>query len=162
MIEQRISRATRAGLTLSISLVLIGLTVACSQRSHATQSSQPTNQPSSQATTPTAINEEIFTVVEVPPSFPGGNAEINRYLRKNMRYPEAASIAKAKGRVFVSFIVTKEGRIQDVTILKGQGYGLDEEAKRLVETMPNWTPGRQAGRPVHVRYNLVVPFELEK
>lgn len=105
------------------------------------------------------MEEEVFTVVQVPPSFPGGNAQIGPYLRQNLRYPEAAMNAKVEGKVFVSFIVTYEGRIQDVTVLKGYGYGLNEEAVRVVQAMPTWTPGRQAGRPVNVKYNLVIPFE---
>ncbi|GAB3809107.1 hypothetical protein GCM10028819_49640 [Spirosoma humi] len=103
--------------------------------------------------------EEVFTVVQVPPSFPGGNGQIGPYLRQNLRYPEAALNAKVVGKVFVSFIVTYEGRIQDVNVLKGYGYGLDEEAIRVVQTMPAWTPGKQNGHPVNVKYNLVIPFD---
>lgn len=148
------------GLALSISTLLIGLSGACSQRSQATQSGQATNQPSGQAATQPPMADEVFTVVQVPPSFPGGNAQISNYLRQNLRYPEAALKARVEGRVFVSFIVTYEGGIRDVSILKGYGYGINEEARRLVQNMPNWIPGRQAGRPVNVKYNLVVPFEL--
>jgi len=123
------------------------------------QSGQATNEPSSLSTDQSTREEEVFTVVQVPPSFPGGNDQIGPYLRQNLRYPEAASKAKVEGKVFVSFIVTHDGRIQNVTVLKGYGYGIDEEAIRLVQNMPAWTPGRQAGRPVNVKYNLVIPFE---
>ncbi|GAB3317124.1 hypothetical protein GCM10027299_08160 [Larkinella ripae] len=105
-------------------------------------------------------NDPVFTVVEQSPEFPGGFARLDEYLRRNLRYPEAARNAKVEGRAFVSFIVTKEGAIKDVQLLKGLGYGTNEEAIRLVQTMPNWTPGKQSGQPVHVKYNLVVRFDL--
>ncbi|GAB3898916.1 energy transducer TonB [Spirosoma agri] len=144
--------ANDCGRILPIFMLLIEFMTACSQLSVVTKTAQPTSQ--------TISNEPIFTVVEVPPSFPGGNAQLSSYLRTNVRYPEAARKAKVDGRVFVSFIVTKEGHLEDVTILKGYGYGLDEEALRLVQTMPTWVPGRQANRPVSVKFNLVVPFDL--
>ncbi|SOD96766.1 energy transducer TonB [Spirosoma fluviale] len=152
MVPQRRNGAfPNARLALSISTLLIGLLMACSQRSLPTQSSQTDYQ--------AAIDEEVFTVVEVPPGFPGGNAGLSSYLRENLRYPEAAIKAKVQGKVFVSFLVTKEGTIRNVAILKGFGYGINEEAIRLIQAMPNWIPGRQSGHPVNVKYNLVVPFD---
>ena len=62
--------------------------------------------------------------------------------------------------MFLSFIVTKDGRILEVHPLRGIGFGADEEAVRLVESMPNWNPGKQSGRSVNVKYNLVIPFAL--
>ncbi|WP_460940954.1 energy transducer TonB [Spirosoma humi] len=123
------------------------------------QSSQTTTTPATRSPDQSPMVEEVFTVVQVPPSFPGGNGQIGPYLRQNLRYPEAALNAKVVGKVFVSFIVTYEGRIQDVNVLKGYGYGLDEEAIRVVQTMPAWTPGKQNGHPVNVKYNLVIPFD---
>lgn len=102
----------------------------------------------------------MFSVVEVPPSFSTGNDQIGAYLRQNLRYPEAALKAKVGGKVFVSFIVTYECRLQGVTVLKGYGNGINEEAIRLIQTMPTWTPGKQAGHPVNIKYNLVIPFDL--
>ena len=113
-----------------------------------------------QTTKRSPIEEEIFTVCEVPPSFPGGTTELDNYIRQNLRYPEAALNKKVQGKVFVSFIVTKDGNIQEVHPLRGIGFGADEEAVRLVENMPNWNPGNQSGRPVNVKYNLVIPFTL--
>ncbi|MCX6213085.1 energy transducer TonB [Spirosoma sp.] len=153
MIPQRSNRsASNAGLMLTTMMLLIGITMACSQRSQTTQSSQTVSQP--------FVTEEIFTVCEVPPSFPGGNALIRDYLRQNLRYPEAAIKAKVQGRVFVSFLVTKDGTIRDVTILKGYSHGINDEAIRLTQAMPTWIPGKQAGHAVNVTYNLVIPFEL--
>ncbi|GAB2541278.1 energy transducer TonB [Spirosoma aerophilum] len=148
------------GLILVIGLPLTALTIACSHRSQTTQSGQSANQSVTQATYSPVMEEEVFTVCEVPPSFPGGNAELGNYLRQNLRYPEAASKAKIDGKVFVAFIVTNQGLIRDVNVLKGLGYGTNEEAVRLVQTMPAWIPGKQAGRFVNVKYNLVIPFVL--
>jgi protein TonB len=158
MIPQRRKRvANSAGWLLSTLMLLVGLTTACSHRSSSHRSSV-TQTP--QDTYQAAVNEEIFTVCEVPPSFPGGNDRISGYLRQNLRYPEEAIKAKVQGRVFVSFIVTKEGQIKGVTVLKGYDHGINDEAVRLIQTMPNWIPGKQSGHPVNVKYNLVVPFEL--
>lgn len=139
-------------LLLMVSL-LVGSMMACSQGSLATKSGQTTRQ--------APMSEETFTVVEVPPSFPGGMSRFSDYLHKNLRYPEAAIKAKVEGRVFVSFIVMQDGSIQDVQVLKGYGYGTNEEATRLIQTMPNWLPGKQSGHPVNVKYNVVVPFRLD-
>ncbi|CCH56897.1 TonB family protein [Fibrisoma limi BUZ 3] len=105
--------------------------------------------------------EEIFTVVEQQPEFTGGMAALGQYLSKNLRYPAAAQRANVSGRVFVSFVVNTDGSIQDVQVLKGLGFGTDEEALRVVKAMPKWRPGKQSGRPVRVKFNLPINFTLE-
>lgn len=105
--------------------------------------------------------EQIFTVVEQQPEFSGGMAALGQYLQKNLRYPAAAQRANISGRVFVSFVVNTDGSIQDVQVLKGLGFGTDEEAKRVVQAMPKWRPGKQSGRPVRVKFNLPINFTLE-
>lgn len=105
--------------------------------------------------------EEIFTVVEQQPEFTGGMAALGQYLSKNIRYPAAAQRANVSGRVFVSFVVNTDGSIQDVQVLKGLGFGTDEEAVRVVKAMPKWRPGKQSGRPVRVKFNLPINFTLE-
>ena len=105
--------------------------------------------------------EQIFTVVEQQPEFTGGMAALGQYLQKNLRYPAAAQRANVAGRVFVSFVVNTDGSIQDVQVLKGLGFGTDEEAQRVVKGMPKWRPGKQSGRPVRVKYNLPINFTLE-
>lgn len=105
--------------------------------------------------------EEIFTVVEQQPEFPGGMSALGQFLSKNIRYPAAAQRANVSGRVFVSFVVNTDGSIQDVTTLKGLGFGTDEEAVRVVKSMPKWRAGKQSGRPVRVKYNLPINFTLE-
>lgn len=103
----------------------------------------------------------VFTVVEQPPEFPGGFPAIRDYLTKNAQYPPAASIAKIKGRVVVSFIVEPDGHLTDVNVLIGLGYGCDQEAIRAVSVMPLWKPGSQSGRALRVRYNLPVLFGVD-
>jgi len=105
--------------------------------------------------------EEIFTVVEQQPEFPGGMGKLGEYLGRNIKYPAAASRASISGKVFMSFVVNTDGSIQDVQVLKGLGFGTDEEAARVIKSMPKWRPGKQSGRPVRVKYNLPISFQLE-
>ena len=105
--------------------------------------------------------EQIFTVVEQQPEYPGGAAEMYKFLSKNIKYPPAASRANVSGKVFLTFVVNTDGSIQDVSVLKGLGFGCDEEAMRVVKTMPKWKPGKQSGRSVRVKFNLPISFTLE-
>jgi protein TonB len=105
--------------------------------------------------------EEIFTVVESYPEFPGGEAALYNFLGKNLRYPDMAKETGISGKVYVTFIVEKDGSITDVKLARGIGGGCDEEALRVVNLMPKWTPGKQRGIPVRVRYIFSVKFTLE-
>ncbi|GAA4458409.1 hypothetical protein GCM10023189_30620 [Nibrella saemangeumensis] len=107
-----------------------------------------------------AQEREIFTVVEKTPRFPGGMQNLVPYLSQTIRYPAEARQNGVEGKVFVSFVVNMDGSISDVTVLKGLGYGTDEEAVRVVSNMPKWEPGTQRGRPVNVKYNLPIAFSL--
>lgn len=107
------------------------------------------------------VEEQIFQVVEQNPEFPGGMAALGQYLQKNLKYPAAASRANVSGRVFLTFVVNTDGSIQDIQVLKGLGFGCDEEAQRVVKGMPKWKPGKQSGRNVRVKYNLPISFVLE-
>jgi protein TonB len=102
-----------------------------------------------------------FLPVEQQPEFPGGTAALRAFLEKNLRYPAEAARAGVSGRVYLSFVVGANGQISDVTVTKGLGFGCDEEALRVVKTMPRWTPGRQSGRAVKARFNLPLVFALE-
>lgn len=104
----------------------------------------------------------IFTVVEEQPEYPGGNAEMFKFLAQKIKYPAAASKANVQGKVFVSFVVTTDGDIADVQILKGIGFGCDAEAARVVSKFPKWTPGKQNGKAVNVRYTVPINFQLAK
>lgn len=103
-----------------------------------------------------------IAVATEPATFPGGEAACYAYLRKNSRYPEAAQAKNVAGSVFVSFVVDEAGRILDAQVLKGCGYGLDEEALRLVRLMPWWTPGQQNGKIVRSSCSLRIKFELRQ
>jgi protein TonB len=105
--------------------------------------------------------EEIFDVVEDMPEFPGGTTELYKYLAKNLIYPETANREGIDGKVYIQFIVRKTGKVTDLKLLRGIGGGCDEEALRLVKAMPDWTPGKQRGKPVDVRYTLPVRFYLK-
>ncbi|GAB3896948.1 M56 family metallopeptidase [Spirosoma agri] len=108
------------------------------------------------------VEGEVLTVVENNPEFPGGMKKMGEYLQQNLKYPAAAQKVNAQGRVFVNFIVTKTGEITDVQLLKGIGFGADEEAVRAVARMPRWKPGTQNGQAVNVRYNLPINFQLDE
>lgn len=96
------------------------------------------------------VEEQVFQVVEQNPEFPGGMAALGQYLGKNLKYPAAASRANVSGRVFLTFVVNTDGSIQDIQVLKGLGFGCDEEAQRVVKGMPKWKPGKQSGRNVQI------------
>lgn len=97
---------------------------------------------------------------EIMPEFPGGLEGLLGFLSRNIRYPALARQNGIQGRVYLSFVVEKDGTVSTIQILRGIGGGCDEEAIRVVENMPRWTPGRQNGRPVRVIYNLPVRFSL--
>lgn len=102
-----------------------------------------------------------FVVVEQQPEFPGGVDALRTFLNKNLAYPRQAASAGVAGRVYISFVVNTDGSLTDVQVLKGIGFGCDEEATRVVQKMPRWRPGKQSGRAVRVKYNLPISFTLE-
>ena len=95
------------------------------------------------------------------PSFPGGMNKLMEYLQNNLRYPQLAKELNIQGRVFLTFVIEKDGSVTDIKLLRGIGGGCDEEAIRVVNNMPKWTPGSQRNRPVRVQFNLPVNFRLE-
>lgn len=107
------------------------------------------------------VEEQIFTIVEEMPSFPGGDAALMRYLGKNIKYPAIAKDAGIQGTVYVTFVVDEKGDVRDVKVLRSIGGGCDEEAIRVVENMPSWAPGKQRGKSVKVQYNLPIRFTLK-
>ncbi len=110
---------------------------------------------------PQPVNRNsVYDVVEQMPSFPGGISGLKTYLNQNTRYPAEAQDNCVQGRVVVSFVVGKDGHISDVTVLRSVDPSLDKEAIRVVRNMPRWTPGKQGGEPVKVRYNVPVSFRL--
>lgn len=116
--------------------------------------------------TPTVVEpveEEIFTIVEEMPTFPGGDAEMLKFLRKNINYPPMEQEAGIQGTVYVSFVVDKEGKVTDVKVVRGvaSGPNLAKEAERVVKMMPPWKVGKQNGRPVKVSYSIPIKFSLK-
>lgn len=107
------------------------------------------------------VEAEIFTVVESMPEYPGGAEEMMRFIAQNIKYPPIARESGIQGRVFVNFVVEPNGSVSNVKVLRGIGGGCDEEAIRVVQSMPKWTPGRQRGKAVRVSFNLPVRFTLQ-
>ena len=106
-------------------------------------------------------SRKVFTVVEQMPSFPGGDAALMSYLANNIHYPTVAAENGVQGRVVVGFVVERDGSITDVRILRGVDPSLDREAMRMVKSMPRWTPGKQNGSAVRVKYQVPVAFRLQ-
>lgn len=104
--------------------------------------------------------EETYKVVEEMPEFPGGTAKMLEYIQKNMKYPMAASESDIQGKVYVQFVVEPDGSLSNVTVLRGIGGGCDEEAVRIVQSMPKFKPGKQRGVPVSVQYMVPIVFKL--
>lgn len=105
--------------------------------------------------------EEVFMIVENMPEFPGGNAELMKYLATNIKYPTEAKLKGEQGRVVVSFIVGKDGKLRDFEVKRSVSTTLDAEAIRVCKTMPAWKPGTQRGQAVDCRFTLPVSFSLQ-
>lgn len=105
---------------------------------------------------------QTFTVVEDMPKFPGGDKALLQFLRDNVKYPEAEAKKGIQGRVIISFIISKEGKVTNPTVVRGVDPALDNEALRVINAMPLWTPGIQRGVPVNVKYTVPVNFRLNK
>ena len=113
---------------------------------------------------PVAVEAEdknqVFITVEQNPEFAGGMNALLKFLQKNLRYPTPAVNANVMGKVYMQFVVGQDGNISKVDVLKGIGFGCDEEAQRVVKLMPKWSPGRQSGRAVAVKFTLPISFQL--
>ena len=109
---------------------------------------------------PEPIEEKIFTFVEEYPEFPGGDKALREFILNNLNYPEIARKTGITGTVYVQFVVEKDGSISDVKVVRGIGGGCDEEAVRVVKSMPRWKPGKQRGQPVRVYFTLPIEFKL--
>ena len=116
--------------------------------------------PTPKANDPSAEQGEIFQVVEEQPMFPGGMQELMTFLQANIRYPKEAQERGLQGRVVVQFVVNKDGSICDEHVVRSVDPQLDAEALRVVRSMPNWTPGKQRGEAVRVRFTIPVTFRL--
>ena len=110
------------------------------------------------------ITEEVeqpFVIVEQMPQFPGGEKEMMKFIKNNLRYPSLAAENGIRGTVIVNFVVDHEGKITRIKVVRGIGGGCDEEAMRVLTKMPNWSPGRQGGKPVLVSYTVPIKYVLQ-
>ena len=108
-----------------------------------------------------AEGNQIFTVVEQNPEFPGGEAALMNYIKKNLKYPAFAAENGIQGRVTLSFTVEKDGSIANIEVMRSPADELSKEAIRVVNSMPKWKPGKQRGKAVRVKYVLPVTFRLQ-
>ncbi len=105
--------------------------------------------------------QHIFLVVEEMPEYPGGEAAMYKFIGNNIEYPRMAKESGISGRVFVTFVVERDGKVTDVQVLRGIGGGCDEEAIRVIKMMPKWNAGKQRGKPVRVQYRMPIKFTLQ-
>ncbi len=111
--------------------------------------------------TVTPGDEPAFEVVEEMPQFPGGMAALMEFLSKNISYPKEAFEANKQGRVLATFVIETDGSISEAKVVKSVDPSLDEEALRVINAMPNWTPGKQSGKVVRVKYTVPINFRLD-
>lgn len=111
---------------------------------------------------PEPVKEEVFTTVEQMPQFPGGEAELLKYVATHIKYPTMAAENNIQGRVVVKFVVKKDGNVGDVVVLRGKDPDLDREAVRVVKTLPKFIPGKMNGQAVSVWYTLPINFKLQQ
>lgn len=145
--------------------VLITALATCTIVAHA--QTEPVEVPKENAGTtsnpqpqPGAVS--VFTFVEQMPEFPGGEKELLNYLKENLKYPDEALEEERQGKVYVKFVVDENGDIKNATSVRPIGYGMDEEAVRVVESMPQWKPGKQNGKAVKVYFQLPILFSIPK
>ncbi len=101
----------------------------------------------------------IFTIVEQMPEFPGGMEALYQFLAANIKYPGTKDVC-VSGKVFVTFVIEKDGTVSDAKVVRKLHPAFDEEALRVVKLMPKWKPGQQDGKPVRVQFNLPINFSL--
>ncbi len=116
---------------------------------------------------PVEIKEEeeednvVFVIVENKPEFPGGDAELMKFISNNIKYPVIAQENGIQGRVICQFVVNKDGSIVDINVVRSVDPSLDKEAIRVIKSMPKWKPGMQRGKAVRVKFTLPIVFRLQ-
>lgn len=105
--------------------------------------------------------EDVFFIVEYMPEFSGGDEALRKYIANNVNYPEVAQENGIQGKVYVTFVVTKDGSIANTKIARGVDPALDKEALRVVNSLPKWKPGKQQGEAVNVSYTVPINFALQ-
>ena len=115
-----------------------------------------------QEETKTSGDEPVFVIVEEQAEFPGGLDSMYAYIQKNLVYPEKAIAEGIEGRVFVQFVIEKDGSISNILIKRAIGGGCEEAVVEMIKNMPKWKPGKQRGKPVRFQFTLPIKFELPK
>jgi periplasmic protein TonB len=106
--------------------------------------------------------DQVFGIVDQMPEFPGGELALRRWIANNIRYPKIAAEKGIQGKVYINFVVEKDGSISGVRVLKSVEASLDKEALRVIVSLPRWSPGLQGGKPVRVSYNVPINFTSNK
>ena len=109
----------------------------------------------------TSKEDTVYQIVEQMPQYTGGEEAMMKYVAENIKYPQAAKDKNISGRVFVGFVIEKDGSVSNVKVVRGIGGGCDEEAARVIKEMPKWKPGMQKGKPVRVNYMMPIFFKLD-
>lgn len=148
-------------LVLPLSFALITLNSCMDKEKEIDETSASETRAASPEETPEVPQEEVFVVVENQPEFPGGNAALMKFIGDNVKYPVEAQEKGVEGRVITNFVVEKDGSLSDFQVVRGIDPLLDAEALRVLQTMPNWEPGKQRGENVRVRFTLPVVFRLQ-
>ena len=107
----------------------------------------------------TAVSNDLpvsMSGIEVKPEFPGGINAFYKYVAKNFRTPDVAGL---KGKIFVTFVIDKEGNVVDIKVIRDLGHGTAEEAVRVLQNSPKWIPGQQNGETVRVQYSLPISIQ---
>lgn len=137
----------------------VGASNALTVKMYPITKSAPVDMSTPMAAAPAPTDKpEVLKYAEEPPTFPGGETAYRAYMREHAHFPEEAQKSRASGTVYVGFVVDETGRILDVELVKGVGFGFDQEALRLIRLMPWWNPGRQGGKVVRVSKIVSVPF----
>jgi len=151
-----------------VSIVLVSVMFACELREvdpELTQEEQEIKEAIANSTEQdlTIIGDEpTFFVVEQMPQYPGGEDSLRNYIATKVKYPDLAKQNNLSGRVYITFIVSKDGPVKDAKIARSSGYTiLDDEAMRVINAMPKWTPGMQKGQAVNVSYTVPINFSLQ-
>lgn len=108
-----------------------------------------------------AADDSVYTSVEKSAEYPGGIESFYSYLGQNIHYPEYARQKNITGRVIITFVVERNGSVTNIRVLRGIGYGCDEEAVRVLKESPKWAPGVQKGRVVRQQYTIPINFTLQ-
>jgi len=111
--------------------------------------------------TPDGKEKEVFVICEDMPEYPGGEEELKYFIASNVKYPKVAQESNIQGRVYISFVVSKKGVVEDVKVIRGVDPSLDAEAVRVISSMPTWIPGKQKGEEVAVAYTVPINFALQ-